>query len=273
MKLFKKISLWLLAILVILYIGLCGWFYFSQDKMLFKTVKHPSSYKYKFDDRFEERDIKMEDGLKLNGVLFKTDSSKGLILWLPGGRGLLDSIGRNASYYTSMQYDIFMLNYRGFGKSEGLIESEEQFYQDLQSVYTYFKKEYGEDRIIVFGYSLGSGPAAALASGNRPKMLVLQAPYYSMEEMTQGIFPYLPTGLFLKYKFKTYEFIQKTKSPIVIIHGADDDKIKVDASLRMKKFLKKSDKLIILKGQDHQNFIKNEEYLSELKRVLNCSQP
>lgn len=267
MKIVQKTFLWLIVLLLFFYLGIGAWYYFSQEKMIFKSVKLPASHFYAFDQNFEERYIAMSDGIKLNGVLFKADSSKGLILWFPGGRGVLDSLGKNAHYYTDLHYDIFMLNFRSYGKSEGTITSEAQFLQDLQAVFDYFKKEYGEQRIVIHGYSFGSGPAAQLASKNHPKMLMLLAPYYSYDEMIQKSVPYLPISLF-KYKFNTAEGVKNTSSPIVIIHGQDDKKINVEASLRMKPFLKPTDELIILENQPHERFIKNPIYLKELKRVL-----
>lgn len=270
MKKIKKIVIWLVSIVFMLYLGVCSWFYFSQGQALFNTsVKLNHDHVFKFSAPFEERYITMQDSKRLHGVLFKAKESKGLILWLPGGRGILDSIGLNAKVYTDMNYDVFVLNYRGFGKSEGKISSEKQFNQDMQTVYSEFKKEYPENKIVIFGYSLGTGPAAVLAANNKPKMLILEAPYYSMVEMTQKAIPYLPISLLLKYKFNTSEYLEKIKSPIVIIHGEADKKIPVEVSYRLKKYLKPTDKLLILEGQGHNDFEKNKEYLLKLSNILN----
>lgn len=182
---------------------------------------------------------------------------------------MLDTIGNDAKYYTDLGYDIFMLNYRGYGKSEGKISSEDQFNLDIQTVYDYFKKKYAEKQIVIFGYSIGSGPAAALASNNSPKMLILQAPYYSMTELVQTAVPFLPISLLLNYKFPTYESIRNVKSPVVIFHGKADRNIDPEVSVRLKKSLKPDDEVILLEEQGHHEFVKNEVYLSELRRVLN----
>jgi hypothetical protein len=181
---------------------------------------------------------------------------------------MLDSIGMDAKFYTDLHYDIFMLNYRGFGKSEGKVENEDQFHQDLQEVYNYFKNKYEENKLVIFGYSLSTGPAAKLASANTPKMLILQAPYYRASDLATKPLSYLPVSMLFRYKFNTYEYLQNVKSPVVLIHGDADERINVNASIRMKQFLKPGDELIILKGQKHGDFIKNPEYLETLKRVL-----
>lgn len=265
----KKVFIWLFSAAFLLYLSLCGWFYFAQEKLLFNTsVKLDQDHIFKFTVPFEERYITMHDKQHLHGILFRAKESKGLILWLPGGRGMLDSIGLNSQIYTDMNYDLFVLNYRGFGKSEGKIDSEKQFNQDIQTVYSDFKKEYPENKIVIFGYSLGTGPAAALAANNKPKMLILKAPYYSMVNLTQKAFSYLPVALLQKYRFATYEYLKKIKSPIVIIHGDADRKIPVDVSYGLKEYLKPTDELLIIKGQGHNSFEKNKEYIFELSKVL-----
>ena len=265
----KKILKWLFGIAVVFYLGVCALFYFSQEKMLFDTsVKLSKDHVFKFQDVFEERYISMQDGNKLHGILFKAKEPKGLILFFPGGRGMLDSIGVNARIYTDLNYDLFVLNYRGFGKSKGKIESEKQFNEDMQTVYNYFGKEYSESKIVLFGYSLGTGPAAALAASNNPQMLILQAPYYSMNELSHNAFPYLPVTLLQRYKFATNEYLKGVKSRVVIIHGEKDKKVAVDVSYRLKKNLKPTDEFIVLKGQGHNDFEKNKEYLSLLSKLL-----
>ena len=268
MKTLKKSLFIVFSLAVLIYLGLCLWFYTSQEKALFNSAKLPIDHRFQFDSAFEERFITMTDNTKLHGVMFKATEPKGLILWLPGGKGMIDSIGVNAHYYTDLGYDLFIVNFRGFGKSEGKISGEAQFNQDMQTLYDQFKQEYGEEKIIVFGYSLGTGPAAALAARNHPHMLILKAPYYSMTELTQKAMPYLPIGILQKYRFCTYQYLKDVQCPVAIVHGDSDRKIPVSVSYRLKGHLKPTDKLIIIKGQGHNGFVNNPEYLSELKNLI-----
>lgn len=267
---FKKIIKWVFGILIVLYLSLCISYYFFQEKILFNTsVKLKKEHVFKFSDPFEERYITMPDSKKLNGVLFKAKNSKGLILWYPGGRGMIDSVGVDSKIYTDLNYDLFLLNFRGYGKSEGKINSEQQFNEDMQAVYDYFKKEYQEQNIILFGYSAGTGPAASVAAANNPKMLILQAPYYSMTKEAQRAFFYLPISLLQRYEFPVYSYLEKTKCPVVIIHGDKDKKIPAKtSSYKLKQFLKPTDQLVILKGQGHNYFLENKDYLKELTRII-----
>ena len=95
-----------------------------------------------------------------------------------------------------------MLDYSGYGKSEGSIEGQTQLFEDVQKAYDEMKRKYKEESIVVLGYSVGTGLATKLASDNHPKLLILQAPYYSLTDMVRHTYPVIPTFL-LKYKFRT----------------------------------------------------------------------
>ena len=208
-----------------------------------------------------------DDGISLNGLLFKADSSKGLIFYLHGNAGSLSSWGNVAETYTDLNYDVFMLDYRGYGKSEGSISSQKQFYQDIQTVYNELKKKYFEENIIVLGYSIGTGLASKIASSNNPKLLILQAPFFSLTDMMQRTYPIIPTFI-LKYKFATNEYIKDCKMPIVIFHGNRDAVIYYGSSLKLKDQFRPQDTLITLRGQGHNGMTYNEEYKTEIERIL-----
>lgn len=207
------------------------------------------------------------DGKKMHALLFRADTADGVILYLHGNAGALDTWGRMASQYLAMKQDILILDYRGFGKSEGKISSEAQFYADAQSAYDLLKQRYAEDHIVVVGYSIGTATAARLASVNHPRMLVLQAPYYSLTEMLRLRFPFVPAFL-LKYKFPTADYVTAVRAPIAIFHGDADQTIPVDASLRLKTRIKPTDTLVILPGQGHNEMNDNIAYLETLHRLL-----
>lgn len=262
-KLFFSLFLTLLVIIIISYSLL----YFYQEKLIFHPDKIDKSFEYKFDGKLEELQFEMNDGKKLNGVLFRADTSKGLIFYLHGNAGSIETWGEISSYYTKLNYNVFMLDYRGFGKSEGEIESEKQFFDDIENVYNTFTKSYDESRIIILGYSIGSGPAAYLTSINHPKLLILQAPYYSLTDLTKNIFPLVPSFM-LKYKFETYKYIKNLKTPIIIFHGDKDEVIYYGSSLKLKKEFKDSDRLITLKDQFHNGITTNPAYLEEISKIL-----
>lgn len=262
-----KTALFLLKIIVVVYCLLCVLLYFIQEKLIFFPEKLPANYKYSFGRHFEELQFTVTDGAKLHGLLFKADSSKGLIFYLHGNAGSLASWGAIAKTYTDLHYDLFMLDYRGYGKSAGNISSESQFYEDVQTVYTDLLKQYDERSIVVLGYSIGTGAAAKLAVANQPRLLILQAPYFSLAELAKHHFRVLPSFV-LKYKFTTNVFLPACKMPVVIFHGNEDEVIYYGSSLKLKALFKPADTLITLIGQGHNGMSENPDYVSQLAKIL-----
>ena len=244
-----------------------GYCIFFQEKLIFFPQKLKKEYKFEFNQDFEELNFKTEDNVLLNGILFKADTSKGLIFYLHGNAGSLKSWGEIAKTYTDLNYDLFMLDYRGYGKSEGAISSQNQLYKDIQTVYDNLKTKYDENKIIVLGYSIGTGLATKLASSNHPKLLILQAPYYSLTDLMKHDYPMIPAFI-LKYKLETNKYITGCKMPIVIFHGDDDEVIYYNSSIKLKKLLKANDTLITLPGQRHNGMSNNPNYITEIKKIL-----
>jgi len=263
----KKAIFKFITILGILYIIICGLMYFLQEKIIFFPEKLNQNYAFGFKANFEELSIRTNGNVNLHGILFKADSSKGLIFYLHGNAGSLRSWGQIAENYTDLEYDLFMLDYRGYGKSGGRISSQNQLFNDIQIAYDSLKTRYEESGIIILGYSIGTGPAAKLASANHPKMLILQAPYYSLEDLMMQSYPLRPTFL-LKYKLETKEYIRECTMPIVIFHGDLDEVIYYNSSVKLKECIKATDTLITLTGQRHNGMTDNPEYLMHLKRIL-----
>jgi hypothetical protein len=263
----KQIILRASIIIVGLYVIICVFLFFFQEKLIFFPEKLNKDYKFGFDQAFEELNIKTKDNKLLNGILFKADSSKGLIFYLHGNAGSLDSWGSVAKTYTALGYDVFILDYRGYGKSEGSINGQSQLFQDIQTAYDELKGKYPEDSIVIVGYSIGTGLAAKIASTNNPRLLILQAPYYSLKDMMQHNYPIIPTFI-LKYKLETNEYIRNCKMPIVIFHGNEDEVIYFGSSIKLKEEFKRSDTLITLIGQGHNGMTENPDYIKEIGTVL-----
>jgi pimeloyl-ACP methyl ester carboxylesterase len=242
--------------------------YFIQERLIFFPQKLPANHQFSFDSPYEEITVTTSDNKKLNAVLFKTDSAaKGVIFYLHGNAGSINSWGELASFYNNLHYDVMMPDYRGYGKSEGSINSQQQFFEDVAVLYSLLRKKYSEDKIVVLGYSIGTGAAAHVASTNLPVLLILQAPYYTLTDLVKNIYPVVPAFL-LKYKFETAEYIKKCTMPIVIFHGDQDEVIYYGSSLKLKDHLKPSDTLITLINQSHNGITENHDYRENMKRIL-----
>lgn len=110
--------------------------------------KLAKDFQFKLPQKFEEINIEIEDGVKLNGLFFPAENSKGLIFYIHGNGGSVNSWAHISSHYTDLGYDLFLLDFRGYGKSEGEITSEKQLFDDNQIVYNLFKKNEGNTYTI-----------------------------------------------------------------------------------------------------------------------------
>lgn len=262
-----KILLQLFLLLLVLYTMLCGYLFLVQERFIFFPQKLEKTFMFNFTQEFEEKYIETTDGTLLHGILFSADDPKGVILYLHGNAGSLSSWGEVAPTYTDLGYDVFIPDYRGFGKSEGSISSEKELFQDMQTVYDELKKDYSEDEIVVLGYSIGTGPASKIASENNPSLLILQAPFYSLTDIMNRFYPFVPVVI-LKYKFRTNEYIRLCKMPVVIFHGNQDEVIYYESSLKLKELFKPQDTLITLYGQGHNGMTYNQDYQSAIRKIL-----
>jgi uncharacterized protein len=263
----KRILVAITSAVLVIYFPLCGFLYFNQEKIIFHPDVLPKDYTFSFVQPFQEINIKTKDNTNLNGLLFKAGNSKGLVFYLHGNSGAVNTFGTFAEIYTDLNYDVFFLDYRGFGKSEGNISSQKDLLEDVQIVYDNFKSQYPEDKIVVAGYSIGTGPATYLAANNNPKKLILHAPYYSLIDIMGQRFPVFSTIL-LKYPLPTGEYLKSVKAPITIFHGTADSTIPYNSSLKLQELFKQKDKLFTLEGDGHAGIMSNPKYLEELKNEL-----
>ncbi|WP_130733561.1 alpha/beta hydrolase [Flavobacterium sp. J27] len=254
-------------IIIILYILLCGILYFYQEKIIFLPTKLNPNFQFKFKQSFEERNFITPDGKKLNGLLFKSENLKGLIFYLHGNAGNLNSWGFTAETYTRLHYDVFILDYRGYGKSEGKIKSQQQLFDDATLAYQKMKQEYNENKIIITGDSIGSGIASYLAATNHPKKLILQAPYYNLTTMMQQKMPFIPSFI-LKYKLENNEYLKTCRCPVYLFHGKEDTIIPFQSSQKLKEECMGVSQLILINYLGHNGMNENSMYQSEIEKIL-----
>lgn len=257
------------SVLLVLYLFFSALLYFFQEKMIFLPQTLAEDFVFEHYEGYEERYIEMQDGTKLHALLFTTEDPEGVILYLHGNAGSLEGWGSVAENFRANNYDVFIPDYRGYGKSGGAIESEAQLHEDMQTLYEKIKEEYPEDKIIVLGHSIGSGMAAKLAARNDPKLLILQAPPYSLPDLAKKLFPFnLFPQFLIRYKFEIGKILAAADVPVVILHGDEDEIVYYGSSLKLKEHFKPEDTLITLKGLGHNNFLDTERYRKEMRRIL-----
>lgn len=108
-----------LIIFVILYLGSGFILYLFQERFIFLGEPLPKDFNYSFSTRFEELNLSARDGAIINAIHFKSDTAKGIIVYFHGNAGNLERWGELMEYYVALQYDVVIMDYRGFGKVPG----------------------------------------------------------------------------------------------------------------------------------------------------------
>ena len=243
--------------------------YFLQEKILFLPTVLEQDYQFKFEQPFEEVFLKPSKNVSINAIHFKGKAPKGVILYFHGNAGDLSRWGTIAEFFVEKNYDVFIMDYRSYGKSTGKL-SEEAFYDDAQFCYDFLLKQYPETDITLYGRSLGTGIATYLASKNKPKQLILETPYYSILDVARHRFPIFPVEKLLKYKFPTNEFIVAVDCPITMFHGTDDGVVPYSSAEKLYGVARKdSTQFITIDGGGHNDLVGFMKYKENINRILN----
>jgi len=265
MPFWLHISLWVLGI----YIAISVLLYYLQEFFLFKPEKLPADFEFYYKNQVvEEYNIETRDGATINGLHFRVEQPRGVVLYLKGNSKSIKGWGKFAVDFTRNNYDVVMVDYRGFGKSTGK-RSQKAIKHDIQYIYNKLRERVPEEYIILYGRSLGSGFATKLASMNNPKMLILDAPYYSLKHVTGRYMPFMPLSLILRYPMPTYKWLKYVNCPIHIIHGTQDELIPFKSSLKLSQVKAKSTRLHPVIGGGHKNMNNFESYHLILSDIVN----
>lgn len=251
---------------VILILGL--FIYFFQHKFFFHPEKLPPDFKFAYDNlKAEEKTVEPEPGAKINYLHFQVDEPKGVVIYLKGNTKSIKGWGKFAIDFTRLGYEVIMMDYRGFGKSTGK-RTVEAMKRDSQFIYDIVKNEFSEEKIVVYGRSLGAGFAARLASKNNPRLLILTSPLYSLLRTVHRYLPFMPAKPFLRYNIPTFQYLKNVHCPIKIIHGSDDRLVPISTAVDLSEINPALTRLYVILGAGHINIHQFEEYHRVMEEIF-----
>ena len=256
-----------LLLVAFIYVMLGSALYVIQENMLFRPTVLAPDYQYQFDHKFEELNLRTDDNAIINALHFKAENPRGIILYFHGNAGDLSRWGRITEAFVEYDYDVFVMDYRTYGKSTGKL-SEEALYGDAQICYNYVSKLFRAEEIIIYGRSLGTGIASQIASRNPAQQLILETPYYSIADVAKHRFPIFPVEALLKYKLPTYKHIEEINIPISIFHGTEDYVVPYKSGKKLKELSAKNINFVTIEGGGHNNLSDFELYHLEIKKIL-----
>lgn len=241
--------------------------YFLQEKFIFKPEKLKQDFVYKYDVPFEELFFDIEPGVRINGLHFKVEKPLGLVLYFHGNSRSIKGWSKYAVDFYRYQYDVVLVDYRGFGKSTGK-RNEKDMMNDMQFVYQALAAKYNENHMIVYGRSLGSGFATKVASDNKPRYLILDAPYFSFKKAIERFLPFLPVRYVLRYHIRTDKWITRVNCHTYILHGTKDWLLPISNSEKLQAINPRKITLIRIPGGGHNNLPSFPEYHNFIRDIL-----
>lgn len=216
-------------ILFVIYCAICAFIYFTQKKMLFpafNTKPVPVNWKPNAGDSQTQAMIGGNCG-QLHVVKWNIRQAKGTIIMFHGNGESVASVNDYAYAFHNLGYNLMTWDYPGYGRSTDCWFSQNDLLGDAETAYQWLATQEKPEKIFIFGYSIGTGIALAVAANHQENPLFLVAPYDSLSNVANDAMPpFLPVRLLIRYPMVTKAWVSQIKQPIYAIHGDHDTLIK-----------------------------------------------
>ena len=224
---------WLVVLASVGYLGGLVVLFFAQRAFIFpipqtlRTAPEAAGF-----PEAEEHALTTADGEQVIAWHVPAKPGHAVVIYFPGnGDFLAGHVGRLRDI-TSDGTGLVALSYRGYAGSSGR-PSERGLLLDAAAAYAFAAARYGADRIVVWGFSLGSGVAVALAADQPVGKLILEAPYTSIVDVAGSLFRIVPVRWLIRDQFRSDERIARVAAPLLIMHGARDSTISISFGERL----------------------------------------
>jgi fermentation-respiration switch protein FrsA (DUF1100 family) len=219
-------SLGVQSLLALMFCGalLSALLFWAQPGMVFYPIAGLSVTPREWGMDYEDVTLHTDDGVDLHGWFIPRPGARKVILFFHGNAGNISHRADSVSIFHRLGLNIFIFDYRGFGRSQGSI-SEQGLYRDARAAWKWLmvKKGFLPEEIILFGRSLGGVVAAKLASEVQPAGLILESSFSSARDAARAIFPLLSWIVLRRYEFNAAEYVKQAACPILVLHSRDDE--------------------------------------------------
>jgi len=273
-----KATLILTSALIALYMSACAYVWTQQEHYIFMPQRviatTPTDYRLPFEDVY----------ITLNGLLDSTErlhawyipaadgANKKVLLYLHGSALNIGANIAHAQRFRGMGFSVFLLSYRGYGKSDGTFPSEELIYADAEAAWNHLKEDRDVDpqSIFIYGHSLGGAVAIHLAT-NHPDAggLIVEGSFTSIAELARLYPQYrlLPLDLIINQRFDSINKVSHLEVPVLYIHGTSDERVPFEMSQELYSHTTSAKQIKLILGGGHNNTaaIGGNEYLQTVK--------
>jgi fermentation-respiration switch protein FrsA (DUF1100 family) len=205
----------------------------------------------------QELSLRAEDGVRLHGWFLPVKDSRGSVLVCHGNAGNISHrLDRALLMQSRLHLDVLLFDYRGYGQSEGSPD-EPGTYRDARAAYRWLREHgQGEERIVIFGESLGSAIALELALDAPARALVLESPFTSIPDMARAVYPFLPVWPLVRTRYDNLAKVSRLRMPLLVLHGDRDDVVPFAQGRRVFEAAPEPKRFFAIPGASH-----NDTYL------------
>ena len=262
----KIIGYLLLATLLFL----CGLAVFSRRLLYFPAAMERGRLEYiqHHFNTVEEVTVPAQQGVVLHGWIIKKDMGNLPVVFYFGGNAEEVSLNLEA-YRINLDANVILINYRGYGKSQGRPE-EKALKADALAVYETMVSRYNLDvsRTVAWGRSIGSSMACYLASQKKLKGLILTCPFDSIEQVAAAYYPAWLVRLVLRDRHQTTDFSSTITAPTLILAAGQDEVIPRQRTLGLYDSLTCTKELVTIETAGHNTICGFNEYFPAVNRFL-----
>jgi pimeloyl-ACP methyl ester carboxylesterase len=216
---------WAFIFATSLYVGLAALMYLVQRSLMYFPERARTAPAAAGLPQAEEVVLDTADGEKVIVWHVPPRGDSPVILYHHGNGGSLRTRAGRFRRIADEGVGLVALSYRGYGGSTGR-PTEDGLIQDARAAYVYAAARYPQ-RIALWGESLGSGVAVALAAERPVTRMILDAPFTSTVDVAAALYWYLPVRVLMKDQFRSDERIKRVTAPVLILHGEADNVIPI----------------------------------------------
>lgn len=193
--------------------------------MIFFPVKEFSSQPKDFGLMSEDVWCQTQDGIKIHGWYLEAKESSTCLLLFHGNADNISVRLPKAKAWVSRGVSVLLVDYRGYGKSEGEIKVGNDLTQDASAALKWLKegKKYASSQIILYGESIGAVPAIELGVQEKFKAIILEAPFTNLKELAKHHYGMAPDFMLKDFAMDNEDKIPQLKSPLFVVHGTQDE--------------------------------------------------
>ena len=245
----------ILSAAVVVYAVVVGGLFIYQSRFIYFPERDLTADPTAIGLDFEDVALTTTDDLTLSAWFIPSEESRGTVLFCHGNAGNISHRLDSILIFNRLGLDVLIFDYRGYGDSQGFPD-ENGTYRDAEAAWSYLveTRAVNPGRIIIFGRSLGGAVAAWLAERYPPAMLIVESSFVSLADIGRRVYPFLPVGLILRYRYETAAHLAGVNCPVLVVHSRDDETMPYDHGVRLHQAAAEPKRLLTISGSHNQGF-------------------